>query len=248
MKIDHVCGGHIYLISNFGVARNPLFSDDSDIKFFRSNVEKYLGKLCDIIAYDLSHNQFQILLRVKWRNLIKDFFIFKQKSTNNKKYMDLFSEKLGDQTTDNFPETYKIFSQEVSNMLNSYAKYFNFKYKRKGGLFGSRYSKLLIESEREMEEWVRKLNNQVPLVEFETAWKTNTQYNGPNKKGEESSNYFYNKHGYQNFQTIFSNFMQYFRMDLRGCFNSLPPSNLKNQNFKFLWLLFITKNGYLPPW
>lgn len=248
MKIDHLCGGHIYLISNFGVARNPIFHQQGDVEFFRSNVEKYLSKLCDIYAYDFTHNQFQILIRVKWRNVIEDFFILKHNGASNSKYSHLISEWKKTRSTEQFPETYKIFSQEVSNMLNSYAKYFNFKYKRKGGLFGSRYSKILVEGEEELKEWVKRLNEREPLVLFERNWRAEEVCKMGNEHGEGSSKVFYEERVKDEFRTIFSNFWHYFREDLRGCFWSLPPSNLKKQDVAIFELNFIKKNGYFPPW
>ncbi len=254
MKIDHICGGHVYLISNYGVARNPIFCDQSDIDFFRSNVEKYLSKICDIHAYDFKHNQFQILLSVKWRNCIEKFFIEKYSNSKNENFKQLIINRNKNRLGVELPYTYEIFSQEVSNMLNSYAKYFNFKYRRKGGLFGSRYTKILVESESEMLEWVARLNNRQPLVFFEKDWQTEEICPVSNEAGECSSKVLYEeeKNGSKNvkgnFCTIFSNFCHYFRQDLRGCFNSLPPSNIKKQNFAFFILNFIKINGYFPPW
>ncbi len=248
MKVDHIFGGHIYLISNFGVARNPIFCDSSDVEFFRSNVEKYLSQLCDIHAYNFKHNQFQILVRIKWRNQIENFFERKYESGTNEKYAQLIEDRKNGNLGISYPETYAIFSQEVSNMLNSYAKYFNYKYSRKGGLFGSRYSKILVESEEEMIEWVNKLNSQQPLVLFEPEWSTAEVCKFGNENGEGSSKIFYTKKGKNNFHTIFSNFWQFYRQGLRGCFNSLPPANIRKQNFGLFWLNFLKLNKYAPPW
>ena len=46
MKVKHVFGGHVYLISNFGVARNPIFKDKVDLDFFKAKFDEYLGEIC----------------------------------------------------------------------------------------------------------------------------------------------------------------------------------------------------------
>ncbi len=248
MKADHICGGHVYLISNFGVARNPIFCDSLDVEFFRSNVEKYLGKLCVIHAYHFKHNQFQILIRIKWRNLIEAFFERKYENGTNSKFSQLILARKNGNSGIEYPETYRIFSQEISNMLNSYAKYFNFKYKRTGGLFGSRYTKILVESEQEMINWVERLNSGAQLVLFKKEWSVKESFVMNNASGEENSKIFYKRCGRNNFHTIFSNFWLYYIEDLRGCFNSLPPANIRKQNLIPFWLNFLKINNYNPPW
>ena len=74
MKVDHVFGGHIYVISSFGVARNPIIKDNKDLAFFRSKVNKYLGEICEIYAYSHQINQFQYLVKIKERTELESFF------------------------------------------------------------------------------------------------------------------------------------------------------------------------------
>ncbi len=248
MKIDHVCGGHVYVISNFGVARNPIFFEQSDVEFFQSNIEKYLSGICEIYAYSFLHNQFQILIRVNSRNIIEKFFETKMIESKNVKYQQRMNDFQNGIVHSVYPETYEIFSQEVSNMLNSYAKYFNYKYKRCGSLFGRRYLKILLESEVDLKNWINKLNNQEPLFCFESDWQAEKKCNFRNNEGECSSLIFYGEKGFRNFHTIFSNFWPYFRIDLRGCFNFLPPANIRKQNYLLFQLKFLHSNGYFPPW
>ena len=113
MKVVHVFGGHIYLISSFGVARNPIYEEQRDIKFFKQNIKKYLGEICEIYAYAHQHNQFQYLIRINERHILESFFYKKQASQQKNESHNLYG--LDSPT---IPDSYLIFSQEVSNCLN----------------------------------------------------------------------------------------------------------------------------------
>ena len=243
MKVDHVFGGHIYVISNFGVARNPLFKQEEDIGIFKENMLKYLGELCEIYAYSHEQNQFQYLVRIKEREVLETFFFKKQAASRKNVSHNLY----GLESTVP-PESYLIFSQEVSNCLNSYAKKFNRKYERKGGLFGDRYQKYLVESSAEMELWIEKLNKLEKLVKFSKSWKVWEKATFSNKNGECSSEVYYESAAGAKRHNTFRNFNIYSNEDLRGCFACLPPKSMKSPDFSQKFQNFLKINGVIPPW
>lgn len=242
MKVKHVFGGHIYLISNFGVARNPIFIDKADVQFFKDNIEKYLGEICDVYAYSHKANQFQYLVRIKDRNAMEAFFYSKQKSKQKNE-----SHAIYDKGALIPPDSYLIFSQEVSNCLNSYAKKFNFKYNRKGGLFGDRYSKHLVESEDEMDIWIDRLNIMKDLVIFSTKWLIKEDVD-LGEKEELCSSLYYSQNACSSIHRTFSNFRHWSKKHLRGCFKCLPPASINAQDFFEKFHFFKNKRGYPPPW
>lgn len=249
MKVKHVFGGHMYLISNFGVARNPLYRNDEDLSNFRDLIEKYLSEICEIHAYSHQFNQFQYLIKIKERSYLEEFYFKKQ--AKNKKAKENVSPALYDLSAELAPESYLIFSQEVSNCLNAYAKKFNHKYERKGGLFGDRYQKILIESEEEFEEWKTRLNGCEELVFFEQDWKVEegeSAYEFENGGGECSSKVWYIERVMGEVKCFFTNFIAVSRQDLRGCFDCLPPASIKSLDFANKFALFKKIRGIPPPW
>lgn len=243
MKVDHVFGGHIYVISNFGVARNPIFKNNDDVEFFKSNIDKYLGEICEIYAYGNEYNQFQYLVKIHERPILEAFFYRKQSSEEKNAGHNLYSL---DAITP--PDSYLIFSQEVSNCLNSYAKKFNFKYKRKGGLFGDRYCKYLVESEEEMEMWIDRLNNLEELVLFDKEWQVAEVVELDNERGECSSKAIYENDGECNVHIVFSNFVEWIKQNVRGYFECLPPRHIKAPNYLEKYQNFIRIHDSDPPW
>lgn len=156
MRVDHIFGGHIYVISNYSVALNPLFWNNENCEIFQKKVTEYLGPLCEIMGYGFCDNQFQLLIRTFDRSKFAAFY-------RQKKSEAIFEDY-------EIPETGLIFSQEVSNLLNSFAKHFNFRYQRRGGLFAARYSKYLVETEDEMRIWLERINGLKKLVDFSEEW------------------------------------------------------------------------------
>lgn len=243
MKVKHVFGGHLYLISNFGVARNPIFRNDKDVEVFKEYMAKYLGDVCEIYAYAHEYNQFHYLIKVRERSYLEAFFYKKQAMKSKDE-----SHSLYDKAALIPPESYLIISQEVSNCLNAYAKKFNFKYKRKGSLFGDRYSKYLVESESEMEMWIGKLNRLEELVVFSTAWQVEDAVDLENGEGECSSLVYYKKGGAGQACGAFKNFVLWIQDNMRGCFVCLPPASIKAPDFTDKFNHYKKKMGIPPPW
>ncbi len=245
MKVKHVFGGGVYLISSFGVARNPIFIEQSDVKFFQEKVDEYLSEICDIHAYGLNQNQFQYLIRIKERSVLEDFYYKKQAQKGKNLGANIYDIRKKEAA-----DSYLIFSQEVSNLLNCYAKWFNFKYGRKGSLFGDRYQKYLIESEEEMLSWIDRLNAMKPLVLFSRRWSFSKIKGFRNGRGECSSEAFFEgrigledirKQGVSNFQrVIFSK--------LRGYFISLPPIAKNDPKYHEKLATYLRIHKEIPPW
>ena len=237
MRVKHVFEGQIYVISNFGVARNPIYRENEDVEVFKDYLDKYLGEICDIFAYSHQENCFHYLIRIKERSELEAFFYSKQAAKKKN-----ISHKIYDVNAIIVPDSYLIFSQEVSNCLNAYAKKFNAKYKRKGGLFGDRYAKHLVESAEEMEEWIDRLNNLEVEINFSNDWKVLDRINLGDEKGRLSSKIWYKKEAGVQFQSVLSNFILYQSRQLRGSFINLrygldkisqisnsPPNSSPNQ-------------------
>ncbi len=227
MKAKHVFGGHVYLINNFGVALNPIFKDQQDLDFFREKFNHYLGSICDLIASSHQINQFQYLIKIKERPILEAFYRAKKKAKRKNTAHDLY-----DLSSEDIPESYLIFSQEVSNWLNSVAKKFNFRHDRKGGLFGARYGKELIESEDELNRWKERLLALEPLVLFSENWTVQLLKEGKCKELEMAEEVDINGA----------------KIDLRGCFEYLPPLTIKSPLFVIKFLNYFKTFDKNPTW
>ena len=253
MRVKHIFGGGIYLISNFGVARNPIFRDKDDLVFFEENISKYLQPLCEIYAFAHTQTDFQYLIKIKDRKELESFAL-KKRSQKVKNIAHDISSSTGD-----LPESYEIFSQEVSNCLNSYAKRFNFKHKRIGGLFAGRYSKEMIESEEEMEMWVKRLHELKELRIFANKWKVKDRWVFKGNTEECSSEPFYRKEATtENLLTTkvmrnlvgmaLTDYKAQGLLKLRGYFEALPPISIKDRFFTKKFNFYHLIHGTFPPW
>lgn len=245
MKVEHVFGGHIYLLTSYGVARNPIFKDEEDLKFFKANIGKYLSEICEIYAYSHQINQFQYLVRIKERSKLEDFFY--RKKANKLGGKNDISHSLYAFEAELPPESYLIFSQEVSNCLNSYAKKFNARHGRRGGLFADRYSKYLVETTDEMTEWIACLNQKEGLISFRKEWQYEDEVILSDGEGECSSEVYYDRergevHG------VFKNFQRWSKDYLRGIFDCLPPRHINAPDFAQKFNFYKQMKGLPPPW
>ncbi len=246
MKVKHIFGGHVYLISSYGVARNPIFKDSDDLEFFTKNIKKYLGEICDIHAYNHRINEFQYLIKVKERPILEAFF--RKKQALQKKGKSNVAHDIYDPKAEVIPDSYLIFSQEVSNCLNSVVKRFNAKHNRRGGLFAGRYSKYLVESEEEMLDLIDRLNAMEALIFFEEDWKVEDEVVMGNKNGECSSLKYYQEGAQAVKHSLLGNFIRYIKEDLRGSFISLPPKSIKSPKFQSKFNFYLKIHGFPPPW
>ncbi len=227
MKSKHVFGGHVYLISNYGVARNPIFKDKKDLEFFKEKFDQYLGEICDLHASSHKINQFQYLVKIKEREHLEAFYLKKMDKKKSGKVKLKARNKIV-----SIPESYLIFSQEVSNFLNSVAKKFNFRHGRRGSLFADRYTKLLVTSEEEMRSWKERLVSMRPLFTFEDGWKAEELSDGE----------------CQQLETVELSEGALSTIYLRGCFESLPPKSINSPFFNEKIQNYIKTHGHNPPW
>ena len=92
-----------------------------------------MSSILEIISFDFTNDQYQILVNLKGRNSFISFYQMKHSD--------------GDFTEDEIPESIYILSQEMANIQSGYAKWYNHKYKRFGLVFGRRHTKILIQTE-----------------------------------------------------------------------------------------------------
>lgn len=109
-NIDALCPGNYYHIYNRAVGAEKLFHDDMDYGQFLQKWRKYIAPFAECFAYCLMPNHFHFLIRLKHP-------------------MEIENENLGE------GETCAFFDKSFRSFFTSYAKSFNFKYKRKGKLF-----------------------------------------------------------------------------------------------------------------
>ena len=158
METRHLFEDRIYAISNASGAKNCLFKSLEDIKYFQEKLDHQLSSICNLIAYSFKADEYVLLIRMKSREEIVNFY--RKKKSKGLQHDDLIP-----------PSSY-IFSQQMANLQAGYAKHYNWKYKRTGSLFCSRFARELVESEDEMIMWVEKINN---LYEFRARldyWKS----------------------------------------------------------------------------
>ena len=208
METQHLFEDRIYAISNASGAKNCLFKSREDIKYFQEKLDHQLSSICNLIAYSFKADEYVLLIRLKSREEIADFY-------RKKKGRGLMLDDL-------IPPSSYIFSQQMANLQAGYAKHYNWKYKRSGSLFCSRFARELIESEEEMIMWVDKINN---LYEFRARldyWKSD-RYKALVKVGVKWKERMLNcsfgayARGEQSGMACFS---LWTKIDLQGCFST----------------------------
>ena len=109
---------NIYHITSRAVGNEKLFLNDDNYKFFLKRYDKYITAIADTFTYSLLPNHFHFLLQIKsYAELQKYYKKVKPHGKEDENWQPDF------------------VMQQFSNMLNSYAKAFNKKNKRKGALF-----------------------------------------------------------------------------------------------------------------
>jgi hypothetical protein len=99
-------------------------------------MEKYLGPICEILAYSLYDHEFQLVVHLKPRYVFEYHFKDKNKDFDVSKF--------------GIPETTYIFSQAMANLQVSFVKHFNWLFKRTGALVAGRFRRNLIENREEL--------------------------------------------------------------------------------------------------
>lgn len=208
-KTQHFFEESIYLISNHSVARNTIFQDqDMRIRFI-DKMEHYLKPLCNIVAFNLKDDEFQLLVKMKTREaFIKNFL-------SKKKNRDLELSEV--------PDTTYIFSQAMANFQVSFVKHYNFINGRSGALMAGRFGRKLVESEKELNTWVTKLNGGKKLHQYAKEWADQTIVSC----GAYTSEWLYRK---ENMVKLKENsiYLPLDQINLGGYFDNLPSKKLKD--------------------
>ena len=150
MKTTHVFEDGYYLIGNKSVAKSFMFKDKFDCCRFRNKMVTSLSPICEILAFGLRIDEFQLIIRMKNRSIIENYYLSKQKIRGK----DVI-----------IPETTYIFGQIMANLQSGYVKFFNHRYDRDGGLMARRYHRQLIESESELYSLIEMVHSE------EIQWK-----------------------------------------------------------------------------
>lgn len=156
MIVSKILNECCYLLSNFSDSNNPIFVSMEEVQNFRKRIQEKLHGLVEIMAWSFQTDQYQILVYVKDRESFEMFYRDKHKRP------ELLSSEI--------PESYLILSQEMANIMSGYAKWFNFRHQRFGSLFGRRYTKILLETEEEIERAITELHSGKKLWDFEKVW------------------------------------------------------------------------------
>ncbi len=99
-----------YHVFNHAVGSENLFRNDDNFRYFLKRYDLYMSQVWETYCYCLMPNHFHFLIRIKDEDELKKLPKYK-----------------GD--------VHKLVMQHLSNFLNSYAKSYNIRYKRKGALF-----------------------------------------------------------------------------------------------------------------
>ena len=110
---------NFYHLYNRAIGSEKLFLSEENYRYFLDRMKFHVLPVADVWTYSLLPNHFHLMIRVKEKELILDLFSKKKKKAFNAKLHDL-------------PD---FIMEQFSNWLNGYAKAFNKRYRRKGGLF-----------------------------------------------------------------------------------------------------------------
>ncbi len=113
-NIAPILPNRIYHIYNRGIAKMPIFEDDSNYHSFLKKYFEYINPIADTYVYCLMRNHFHFMIKIKSEADIRELF-------SDEKYASRKIEF--------------IISKQFSNFFNSYAQSFNKWYSRTGGLF-----------------------------------------------------------------------------------------------------------------
>jgi putative transposase len=117
---------------NHSVGEALLFKEAENYAYFLDKYKKYIAPITTTYAYCLMPNHFHFLIKVHSKELLQTHY--KKLKPYEKHDWETF-------------DYAKFVSQQFSNFFNSYAKSFNKKYKRRGGLFEDYFKRPIIDSE-----------------------------------------------------------------------------------------------------
>lgn len=217
MKTIHLFEDGIYHIGNKAVAKCFLFGDEKDCIRFKEGIDHHLGALCDVLAYGFGKDEFRLAVKLKSRDEIESYY--------RKKYSKLYAE------SDFIPETTYIFAQAMANMQSGYAKYFNYRYDRDGGLMKGRYSRTLLESEEKLDQCIASIHDLEVRGRRSRIWTFRRKEDGFNLELITNSDNRSSRKAYENldFASSLNCFVNRQNLDIRGQFVNLPPLKLSHK-------------------
>lgn len=121
----------VYHIYNCGINGCDIFMDDNDYEKFLSKYTTYIEPIADTYAWSLLRNHFHLVVKIKKEANIE--------TLENLKLFELTKEPL-------IPDKKPNPTHQFAHLFNAYAQYFNFKYKRHGGLFETPFNRKLIDN------------------------------------------------------------------------------------------------------
>jgi putative transposase len=110
-------------VVNHAIGKENLFRTDENYRYFLSRYAYFMPSVCDTLCYCLMPNHIHFLIHTHKQEVL----------TEHPKYKDDF---------------HKLIMQELSNLLNSYAKSYNNMYNRRGALWIDFTKRFKIESEQ----------------------------------------------------------------------------------------------------
>jgi len=162
MKEEELKSEQYYHIYNCGINGENLFREKENYDSFLSLMDKYILPVADLLAWVLMPNHFHFLVR------IKENVGYKYSTTDrDQKGENWFDEHKWD-TIDlspgllqTRPANIKIIKPHLhfSHLFNAYAKYYNQRNTRHGGLFERRFDRKPIKSERYFKTMVLYIHN-----------------------------------------------------------------------------------------
>jgi len=131
--------GKTYHIFNRSNAKVNVFNETVDFEYFIQLLERYILPVANIYAWAILNNHYHLVLELKsdmvyrWtkKNLPKGENIWETEPINE------FNRK----------NKKPVIASHMGHMINSYARYFNTKFNRTGGLFERPYKRIVINDE-----------------------------------------------------------------------------------------------------
>ncbi|HAH23482.1 MAG TPA: hypothetical protein DCL77_06960 [Prolixibacteraceae bacterium] len=169
MNEEELISGHFYHIYNCGINGENLFRATENYHSFLSLMDKYVLPVADLFAWVLMPNHFHLLVR------IKENVRYKYSITDRDHQGETWFDDHKWETIDlpacaapgsvkqpvNLPINVKIPKPHLhfSHLFNAYAKYYNQRYTRHGGLFERRFNRKHIDNERYFKRMVLYIHN-----------------------------------------------------------------------------------------
>ncbi len=138
------CGGY-YMIESKATARNSYFEHKGELERFRSLFRRYLGGFVGIEKVYVSGAGYQMLIKVKGRQVVLSEYK-KGCKRKGKKVKELYVK-----------EPWRIISEQMRIFGSVYAKWVNAERGRSGGLVKERYSRYYFEDYEEYRRYKERM-------------------------------------------------------------------------------------------